>query len=191
MFNLSTLQVSIEGIASSFKRPATTVGTAIVVYSLVVAGFLMVGARIAEIYGTRRVFRVMLLVFAGAMALMAFSPSSSILIIAQVAAGAAAAAIIPTLVVLLAANYKGQQRANAIAFLAAAQPAGIVLAFLIAGLLGTWIGWRFTFGLLALLGVVIYKLAEKLCPVEGEAGVSIDAVGAVLMALSIFLTRRL
>jgi MFS family permease len=187
MFNVSTLQVSIEGIASSFKRPATTVGTAIVAYSLVVAGFLMVGARIAEMYGSRRVFRTMLLVFAGAMTLMAFSPSSSILIIAQVAAGAAAAAIIPTLVVLLAANYKGQQRASAIAFLAAAQPTGIVLAFLIAGLLGTWIGWRFTFGLLALLGVVIYKLAEKLCPVEGEAGASIDAVGAVLMALSIFL----
>jgi len=129
----------------------------------------------------------MLVVFASAMALIAFSPSSSILIIAQVAAGAAAAAIIPTLVVLLAANYKGQQRAKAISFLAAAQPAGIVLAFLIAGLLGTWLGWRFTFGLLALLGVVIYKLAEKLCPVEGDAGAKIDAVGAVLMALSIFL----
>jgi MFS family permease len=187
MFNLSTLQVSVEGIASSFQRPATTVGTAIVAYSLVVAGFLMVGARIAEMYGSRRVFRAMLLVFAGAMALMALSPSSSTLIAAQVAAGAAAAAMIPTLVVLLAANYKGQQRAKAIAFLAAAQPMGIVLAFLIAGFLGTWIGWRFTFGLLALLGVVIYQLGKKLCPVESEAGVSIDAVGAVLMALSIFL----
>jgi MFS family permease len=187
MFNLSTLQVSIDGIASSLHRPATTVGTAIVVYSLVVAGFLMVGARIAEMYGTRRVFRAMLVVFASAMALIAFSPSSSILIIAQIAAGAAAAAIIPTLVVLLAANYKGQQRAKAIAFLAAAQPAGIVLAFLIAGLLGTWLGWRFTFGLLALFGVVIYMLGKKLCPVAGEAGASIDGVGAVLMALSIFL----
>jgi len=187
MFNLSTLQVSIEGIASSLKKPPTTVGTAIVAYSLVVAGLLMVGARIAEIYGSRRVFRAMLLVFAGAMALMAFSPSSSMLIIAQVAAGVAAAAVIPTLVVQLAANYKGQQRAKAIAFLAAAQPAGIVLAFLIAGFLGTWPGWRFTFGLLALLGVVIYKLGEKLCPVEGQASASIDGVGAVLMALSIFL----
>jgi MFS family permease len=187
MFNLSTLQVSIDGIASSFNRPATTVGTAIVAYSLVVAGFLMVGARIAEMYGSRRVFRAMLLVFAGAMALMAFSPSSSTLIIAQIAAGVAAAAVIPTLVVQLAANYKGQQRANAIAFLAAAQPAGIVLAFLIAGFLGTWLGWRFTFGLLALFGVVIYMLGKKLCPVAGEAGASIDGVGAALMALSIFL----
>jgi MFS family permease len=176
MFNVSTLQVSIEGIASSFKRPATTVGTAIVAYSLVVAGFLMVGARIAEIYGSRRVFRAMLVAFSGAMTLMAFSPNSSTLIIAQVAAGAAAAAIIPTLVVLLTANYKGHQQAQAVALLAAAQPMGIVLAFLIAGFLGTWIGWRFTFGLLALLGVVIYKLGEKLCPVEGEAGASIDGV---------------
>jgi len=156
VFNLSTLQVSIDGIASSFKSPATAVGTAIVVYSLVVAAFLMVGARIAEMYGSRRVFRTTLVVFAGAMTLMAFSPSSDVMSVAQVAAGAAAAAVIPTLVVLLAANYKGQRRAKAVALLGAAQPMGVVLAFLTAGFLGTWIGWRFTFGLLALLSVWIY-----------------------------------
>jgi MFS family permease len=187
IFNVSTLQVSIDGIASSFKRPATTVGTAIVAYSLVVAGFIMVGARIAEMYGSRRVFRATVVIFGGAMALMAFSPSADTMIIAQVAAGAAAAAAVPTLVVLLADNYKGQQREKAVALLGAAQPMGIVLAFLIAGFLGTWIGWRFTFGLLALLAAGIYKLGEKLSPVEGEAGAKIDRVGAVLMALSIFL----
>jgi MFS family permease len=147
----------------------------------------MVGARIAEIYGSRRVFRATLLVFAGAMTLMAFSPGSNTMIIAQVAAGAAAAASIPTLVVLVAVNYKGQQRSKAVAFLGAAQPMGIVLAFLIAGCLGTWIGWRYTYGLLALLAVGIYKLGEKLSPVESEAGARIDTVGAVLLALSIFL----
>jgi len=45
IFNISSLQVSIEGIVSSFGTPATTVGTAIVTYSLVVAGFIMLGAR--------------------------------------------------------------------------------------------------------------------------------------------------
>jgi MFS family permease len=187
VFNISTLQVSIDGIASSFRKPATTVGTAIVAYSLVVAGFIMVGARIAEMYGSRRVFRATVVIFGGAMALMAFSPSSDTMIIAQVAAGAAAAAAVPTLVVLLADNYKGHQRAKAVALLGAAQPMGIVLAFLIAGFLGTWIGWRFTFGLLVLLAAGIYKLGEKLNPVEGEASANIDRVGAVLMALSIFL----
>jgi MFS family permease len=187
VFNLSTLQVSIDGIASSFKRPPTTVGTAIVAYSLVVAGLLMVGARIAEMYGSRRVFRATLGVFGGAMLLMAFSPGSNTMIIAQVAAGVAAAAVIPTLVVLLAANYKGQQRSKAVALLGAAQPMGIVLAFLIAGFLGTWIGWRYTFGLLALLAAGIYRLGEKLSPVQSEGGARIDTVGAVLLASAIFL----
>src|SRR5215468_7882094 len=92
MFNLTTLQVSIEGIASSFRKPATIVGTAIVAYSLVVAGLIMVGARVAGIYGSRRIFRTMVVVFGAAMALMAFSPSSVTMIIAQIAAGVAAAA---------------------------------------------------------------------------------------------------
>jgi MFS family permease len=139
-FNLSTLQVSVDGIGSSLHQPATTVGTAIVAYSLVVAGFLMVGARIAGMYGGRRVFRAAQVVFAGAMTLMAFSPSAVTMILAQVAAGAAAAVLIPTFVVLAAAYYTGQQRVKALAFLAAAQPMGIVLAFLIAGFLGTWLG---------------------------------------------------
>src|SRR5262249_59684889 len=83
MFNLTTLQVSIDGIASSFRKPATIVETAIVAYSLVVAGLIMVGARVAEIYGSRRVFRGTAVVFGAAMALMAFSPDSVTMVIAQ------------------------------------------------------------------------------------------------------------
>jgi MFS family permease len=187
IFNITTLQVSIDGIASSFKRPATVVGTAIVAYSLVVAGLIMVGARVAQIYGSRRIFRAMVVVFGCAMALMTFSPNASVMIIAQVVAGLAAAAAVPTLVVLLADNYKGRQQTKAVALLGAAQPMGIVLAFLIAGSLGTWIGWRITFGLLALGSAGIYVLGEKLSPVQSASRASIDGVGAVLMALAIFL----
>src|SRR5215831_17049058 len=145
MFNITTLQVSIDGIASSFRRPATVVGTAIVAYSLVVAGLIMVGARVAERYGSRRIFRAMVVVFGCAMALMTFSPIASVMIVAQVVAGLAAAAAVPTLVVLLADNYMGKQQTQAVALLGAAQPMGIVLAFLIGGLLGTLLGWRITF----------------------------------------------
>src|SRR5215467_10957309 len=51
IFNISSLQVSIEGIASSFRVPATTIGTAIVTYSLVVAGLIMLGARVGQKFG--------------------------------------------------------------------------------------------------------------------------------------------
>ena len=185
--NVSSLQVSIEGIVSSFRTPATTVGTAIVTYSLVVAGFIMLGARIGEMYGSQRVFRAMVALFGAAMALMALSPGAVIMLIAQAIAGAAAAALVPTLVVLVANNYRGDQQEKALGWLGGAQAMGIVLAFLIAGALSTWIGWRFTFGLLVLLAATIYVLSAKLNPIKGRRGVSIDKAGVVMAAAAVFL----
>jgi MFS family permease len=187
IFNVSSLQVSIEGIVSSFKTPATTVGTAIVTYSLVVAGFIMVGARAGQMFGSRRVFRAMILLFGAAMALMAISPGATTMIMAQILAGAAAAALVPTLVVLVADNYKGSQQEKALGWLGGAQAMGIVLAFLIAGALSTWIGWRYTFGFLVLFAAAIYQLSGKLNPVKGRASVSLDWVGVVLAASAVLL----
>src|SRR5690349_5651360 len=84
VFNISTLQVSIEAITSSFRAPATAVGTAIVVYSLVVAGLIMLGARVGQAIGSRRVFRAMLALFGIAMGIMGASPGVVTMIFAQV-----------------------------------------------------------------------------------------------------------
>jgi MFS family permease len=187
VFNISSLQVSIEGIVSSFKTPATTIGTAIVTYSLVVAGLIMLGARAGQMFGSRRVFRAMVLLFGAAMALMTFSPDAATMIIAQILAGVAAAALVPTLVVLVADNYRGSQQEKALGWLGGAQAMGIVLAFLIAGVLSTWIGWRYTFGFLVLLAAGIYHLSGRLRPVKGQSKVSIDWAGVVLAASAVLL----
>ncbi len=187
IFNVSTLQVSIEGIVSSFNAPATAVGTAIVTYSLVVAGFIMLGAKLGRSFGSRRVFRTMVVLFGAAMMLMTLSRGIVTVIFAQIIAGAAAAALVPALVVLVTDNYKGDQQKKALGWLAGALPLGIVLAFLIAGSLSTWLGWRYTFGFLVMLSAVIYMLSNTLNPVAGRSRVTIDVVGVVLSALAIFL----
>ena len=182
VFNVSSLQVSIEGIVSSFGTPATTIATAIVTYSLVVAGLIMLGARIGQMFGSRRVFRTAILVFAAAMLLMTFSPGVTVMIVAQAVAGLAAAALVPTLVVLVAANYKGNRQEKALGWLGGAQAMGIVLAFLIAGSLSTWAGWRYTYGFLVLLAAVIYRLSARLNAVKARTRITIDGLGVVLAA---------
>jgi MFS family permease len=184
IFNIATLQVSIDGIASSFNSSATSIGSAIVAYSLVVAGFIMLGARIAQMLGSRRVFRMSVLLFGAAMAIMAVSVGVPMMIAAQVAAGAAAAALVPTLVVLVADNYKSRQQEQALGWLGGAPAMGIVLAFLIAGSLATWLGWRMVFGLLVMFAAGIYKLSDKLSTAVGQP-VHVDFVGVALAALSI------
>jgi MFS family permease len=187
IFNISSLQVSIEGIVSSFNVPATMIGTAIVTYSLVVAGFIMLGARMGQIFGSRRMFRLMVMLFGIAMLLMAISRGIWMIILAQVIAGAAAAALVPTLVVLIANNYRGSQQEKALGWLGGAQAMGIVLAFIIAGLLSTWVGWRYTFALLVVLAAVTYQISGKLSPIKSKAKVDIDKVGVILAASAIFL----
>src|SRR6185312_7230172 len=98
-----------------------------------------------------------------------------------------AAALVPTLVVLVADNYRGEQQVKAIALLGAAQAMGIVLALIIAGSLATLIGWRVTFALLVALSAAIFLLSARFSPMKKEAAVSVDIVGAVLIALAIVL----
>jgi hypothetical protein len=56
-FNVASLPVSIGGMVESFGVPPTTVATGIVMYSLAVAGFVMLGAKLVQRFGATRVFR--------------------------------------------------------------------------------------------------------------------------------------
>jgi MFS family permease len=186
-FNVNALRVSIGGIVASFDTSPTTVGTAIVTHSLFIAGFVMLGAKLGALWGPRLVFKATVLLFGAAMVMMTLSPSATMMIVAQGIAGAAAAALVPTLVVLIAANYQGRQQAQALGWLGASEAMGGVLAFLVAGFLGTWIGWRYPFGLLGILAASVFLLSKQLNPVEGQRDLRIDVVGFVLGALAVIL----
>ena len=86
----------------------------LVAYSLCVAGFTMLGARLGQRVGPLRMFRWMTAVFLAAMVVMTTSASTAVMIAAQALAGLASAAIIPSLVVLTAHHYKGKQQATAL-----------------------------------------------------------------------------
>lgn len=185
LFNITALKVSIDSIAESLGTPASTVKTAIVTYSLVVAGLIMPGTRIGQRFGVRRVFRATVALFGAGMAIMALSTGSLGLLLAQVLAGAASAALIPTLVVMIARHYHGNQQAKALGWLGGIQAMGIVPAFLIAGYLATSIEWRVTFGALVLFAAGLYLLSGKLRRVETRSHVHIDLVGVMLAAAAV------
>lgn len=182
IFNVSTLQVSMDAIAGSLGAPPTAIGTAIVTYALVVAALILLGARFAQRLGSRRVFRASVALFGASMAVMAVSPSTLFMTIAQVLAGLAAAALVPTLVVLVADNYAGEQQAKALGWLGGAPAMGIVLAFLLAGSLASLIGWRFIFALVAGLAALVFKLSDRLSAARKPSRVVIDWFGAASAA---------
>ncbi len=185
--NINALPVSIGNIVNEFDTAPTTVGTAIVAYSLSVAGFVMLGGKLGQKFGSLNVFRIATAVLLIAMVMMTFSSNAEMMIVAQLVAGLAAAAIVPTLVVLIAHNYRGKQQSTALGILGAVQAITTVTAFFLAGALGTWIGWRWAFGIIIPFTLVVLFLSLRLKPVPKISGVTIDGVGVVLAATSIIL----
>jgi len=147
----------------------------------------MLGAKLIQRYGALRAFRVAVLLFCGSQVLMTFSPNAALMITAQALCGASAAVIVPSLVALIAENYSGQQQATAIGALGSARAGAGVLAFLIGGILGTYIGWRPAFGVLIGVSAIVFLLTFRLKPDQGRPDVQIDLVGVVLAAAAIIL----
>jgi predicted MFS family arabinose efflux permease len=186
-FNVASLPVALGGMVKSFNVPPTTVATGIVAYSMLVAGFVMLGAKLVQRYGTARVFRVAVLVFLVSQVLMTLSPTATMMIAAQALCGAAGAVIVPALVALIAENYKGRQQATAVGALGSARAGAGVLAFVIGGILGTYIGWRPVFGILVVAAATVFLLSFRLRSEPGREDVQIDMAGVVLAASSIIL----
>ena len=69
-FNVAALPVSLAGMVASFDVPPTTIATGIVMYSLAVAGFVMLGAKLVQRFGSTAVFRVVVGLFGAAQVVM-------------------------------------------------------------------------------------------------------------------------
>ncbi len=186
-FNVASLPVALSGMVNSFNVPPTTVATGIVMYSLAVAAFVMLGAKLNQRFGALIVFRTVVALFGGAQVLMTFSPTATLMLTAQLLSGMAGAALVPALVALIANEYHGKQQATALGTLGSARAGAGVLAFLIGGILGTQIGWRPAFGILIAVSGIVLMLSFKLKPTPSRPEVKIDLVGVVLAAVGIAL----
>jgi predicted MFS family arabinose efflux permease len=186
-FNVASLPVALGGMVQSFSVPPTTVATGIVSYSMLVAGFVMLGAKLTQRFGALQVFRAAVVLFCASQILMTFSPTAILMIAAQALCGAAGAVIVPSLVALIAENYSGRQQATAVGALGSARAAAGVLAFVIGGVLGTYIGWRPAFGILIAVSAIVFFLSFRLKADHGRPDVQIDVAGVVLAAAAIIL----
>ncbi|MCB0253565.1 MAG: MFS transporter, partial [Anaerolineae bacterium] len=183
--NVNALPVSMGPIIDDINAPATSVATALVLYSLFVAAFVMLGAKVGKMFGERLVFQVAVLVHGGSMAFMAVSQTVETMNMAQAIAGIAAAALVPTLVVLIAANYRERQQEQALGILASIPAVASGLTFVVAGFIATLLSWRVSFGLITVISIIVFIISFRLKPIPRTTGIRVDLVGVVLSALAI------
>jgi EmrB/QacA subfamily drug resistance transporter len=129
-------------------------------YLLVLGALLLVGGRVADVYGRRRIFLVGLVVFTLASLAAGLAGSGGVLIAARAVQGLGAALLMPTSLAIIAATFTdARERTAAIGIWGAVGALGLALGPAIGGIISQHAHWGWIFLLNVPLGVITLAIA--------------------------------
>ncbi|MFD2414887.1 MFS transporter [Amycolatopsis pigmentata] len=151
-------------------------------YAVTFGGLLLLGGRIADFFGRRRMLIVGLVGFAVASALGGLAANTTMLVLARILQGAFAAVLSPAALSLVTVTFtEPRERARAFGVFGAVQGAGGALGLIAGGLLTQFLDWRWC--LLVNLPISAIAVAGTLCAARESAATGprrLDVPGALL-----------
>ena len=151
-------------------------------YALAFGGFLLLGGRLADLLGRRRILIAGAGLFTAASLACGLARSPGMLVAARAAEGLGAAMMAPAAMSLILAIFpEGAERNRALGALGAVSGAGGAIGVLAGGMLTTWLSWPSIFFVNLPVGALIVAAARPLLP-ESRASLArrrFDVAGAV------------
>ena len=183
----SVMNVSISQIVEDLDTTIQGVQGAITAYTLVMAAFMLVGAKLGDMYGKDRIFAVGLAVYGTGSLITALSPNLYVLLFGwSLVEGLGAVMVIPAIAALIAANYEGKQRALAYGVIGGVAGAAIAAGPLIGGYVTTYFSWRWVFAgeTVVVIGILLFRRRMVPAP-PAEHRPKLDVVGATFSAIGL------
>lgn len=179
----TVMNVSISTLVKDLNTTVGDIQSAIAFYSLVMAAFMVAGAKIGDIIGRKRAFIVGMCIYGVGSSLTAIAPNVQVLKFGwSFLEGVGAALAIPAMLSLIAGNFtKPDERLKAYGTVAAMAGIAAGLGPIIGGFLTTYATWRLAFA--AEVIVVIWILIQQgLIRDVALAGpkIKLDKIGVVL-----------
>lgn len=188
----SIIYVALPTIATDLSMTEASAQWIASAYAIFFAGFLLVGGRLADRFGTRKAFVLASVLFGVFSLLGGFAQNDALLLIARGGQGISAALLQPAVLGLLSATFDGTARARAVAVWGAVGASGLAVGVVLGGVL-TAVDWRWTL----LINVPIAAVAiagailgfAKTGEVQGRAPIPLlgAAAGTVALLSSVFL----
>jgi EmrB/QacA subfamily drug resistance transporter len=156
-------------------------------YTLIFGGFLLLGGRLADRLGRRRLFMAGIALFSTASLICGVSQSEGELLVARGFQGLGGAMVSPAaLSIILTTFAEGRERNRALAVWGAIAGAGGAVGLLLGGVLVQEISWRWVFFVNVPIGAAVLALAPRIVPEsrsEAAAKAGYDVEGAVAITL--------
>lgn len=190
VLDTTIVNVALPSIRQDLGFSETSLVWVINAYMLTFGGFLLLGGRLGDLYGHRKLFLLGLILFTGASLACGLASTPLILIVARAIQGLGGA-IVSAVALSLIMNifHKPEDRAKAMGVYGFVCAGGGSIGVLLGGMLTNALSWHWIFLVNLPIGLAVYLLCLKLIPAgKGHAaGESLDVAGAVTITVSLML----
>jgi EmrB/QacA subfamily drug resistance transporter len=181
VLDASIVNVALPSIGRDLHFSQDNLSWVINAYTLTFGGFLLLGGRMADLLGRRRLFIAGLLLFAAASLAGGLSTTDSQLVVARAVQGLGAALLSPAALSLVTVIFKeGAERNKALGVWGAVAGSGGAVGVMLGGMLTQWAGWEWVLFVNVPIGIVAAAIAPRLLPESRNSGARhFDFAGAV------------
>ena len=181
VLDASIVNVALPSIGSALDFSQDNLSWVVNAYTLTFGGFLLLGGRMADLLGRRRLFIAGLILFAGASLAGGLAQSDVWLIAARAVQGLGAALLSPAALSLVTVIFEeGAERNKALGVWGAVAGSGGAAGVLLGGMLTQWAGWEWVLYVNVPIGLAAAALAPRLLPESRTTGHrTFDVAGAV------------
>jgi MFS family permease len=164
VLDVTVVNVALPDISAALHLDRDTIPWVMTAYTLAFGGLMLLGGRIADIVGPRRIMLIGLTIFTSSSLLCALAANAPTLLAGRATQGVGAAMFSPAALALVTATFTGPSRARALAVWGTLSAAGTALGVTIGGVLTTTFGWEWIFAINIPIGVTILLSLPFLVP---------------------------
>lgn len=154
------------------------------IYALMFGGFMLLGGKAADVFGSRTVVLLGLGVFTVASVVTGFAADPVALLAGRAIQGLGAAALSPAALSVVARTFRGAELAKALGVWSAVGGMGAAVGVLLGGALTAGPGWSWVFWINAPVGAVLFVALVRTLPRLPGWGGRLDWIGAVIVTAS-------
>jgi EmrB/QacA subfamily drug resistance transporter len=190
VIDASIVNIALPSIGRALSFSQADLSWVVNAYTLTFGGFLLLGGRLADLVGRRRMFMLGLILFSLASLLGGLAQSEAWLIGARAVQGLGAAIVSPAALSIITTTFAdGQERNRALGVWGAVAGAGGAAGVLLGGVLTSGLSWRWVLFVNVPIGLFCAFLAPRLLR-ESRAEVesrNFDVPGAVTVTAGLAL----
>ncbi len=185
VLDVTVVNVALPDIGAALGLTRTAVPWVLTTYTLGFGGLMLLGGRVADLVGARRVMLIGLAAFTASSLGCALSDGAAELLVARGAQGLSAAFLSPAALALVMGAFTGADRSKALAVWSSLAGGGSALGVILGGVLTSAISWRWIFAINVPIGVALLVLLPAVTAVRSQPQRSermrIDLLGAMLV----------